>query len=763
MQRVNIHIRGAVQGVGFRPFVYRIARSLGLTGWVRNAAQGVFIEAEGPNQAVQKFLYHLEFDRPIPAKIYSLKYYITDPAGYKVFKIEQSKETGEKSAWILPDIATCSDCLADIFDPDNRRYLYPFTNCTHCGPRFTIVEHIPYDRSNTTMKKFRMCPVCRKEYKEPSDRRFHAQPNACPACGPYIELSDAHGKFTASRHKALEQCVVLLQNGQIVAVKGLGGFHLMADAANENAVQLLRQRKHRDEKPFAVMMNAPDAERCCRIGLLEKSALHSPEAPIVLLKKKQRMSCGLAENIAPHNPWLGVMLPYTPLHHILLRQFGRPLVATSANLSDETICIDNDDALNRLASVADAFLWHNRPIARHADDSIVRVIDDKLVLLRRGRGYAPLPVMMAHSGPLTLALGGHLKNTVCIGSGKLAFPSQHIGDLDTQHSIQTFKQTIYDLRRMYDLQPEFIVHDMHPDYASTRESTDMPGEKIAVQHHFSHILSCMAENNIAPPVLGFAWDGTGFGPDGTIWGGECLNVDESGYSRVGHFRTFSLPGGEAAVKQPWRTAVGLLYEMFDEKIDDFFHLPLFKQQSPGTVNVLLSILQKRVNCPRTSSAGRLFDAVASLLNVKQYNHYEGQAAMMLEHLAWKHQYTHHYPFDLYYDRENALWIMNWQPLLRAILEELTGAAAKERIAAGFHNTLAEIAVAAALKIQQERIALSGGTFQNRYLTERLSMRLKKEGFKVYTHQQIPPNDGGISLGQYYASIYYHKSKEVVCV
>ncbi len=762
VQKAKIHIQGAVQGVGFRPFIYRTARQHGLTGWVANAPDGVYVEVEGLTEKIQQFLCAIDTGKPEPAKIYSLKYHLLDPSGFTDFEIIKSLASGIKSTWILPDIATCPECLAEIFDPQNRRYLYPFTNCTHCGPRFTIIECLPYDRPNTTMKSFEMCPDCLQEYKDPENRRFHAQPNACPACGPHLDLINHNGQVVSSHQKALENTAALLKEGKIVAVKGLGGFHLMAHAGNSEAIRRLRTRKHRDEKPFALMMVSDDAEKYCHISSLEQRALHSPEAPIVLLYKKESNSNAppnrdLAENIAPGNPFLGVMLPYTPLHHILLHLTQHPVVATSGNLSDDTICIDNDDALNRLGNIADFFLVHNRRIFRHADDSIVRIMDNRESVLRRARGYVPFPVMLRNNGAMALAVGGHLKNTVTIGKNGMAFPSQHIGDLDTPHTIATFDKTIKDMSQLYTIKPRFTIHDSHPDYTSAKRCNGLPGKKIAVQHHFAHILSCMAENMLAPPVLGIAWDGTGYGLDRTIWGGEFLNVNEKDFHRIAHLRTFSLLGGEACIKKPYRTAIALLYAVYQEDIDEVFHLSPFQRVRKNEISPLLSMLKKNVNCPLTSSAGRLFDAASSLLNVQHINHYEAQAAMQLEYTAWRSRdVSAVYPFELNFDKQHNTWIIDWEPMIREMIKELEIKKKKSLIAAGFHNTLTEMMVSVAQKVGKERVVLSGGTFQNRYLTERACQRLKQEGFQVYTHQLIPPNDGGISVGQLYALSYHHK-------
>ena len=573
--RLKITIHGAVQGVGFRPFVYRLATNLNLAGWVSNTTQGVFIEVEGDKKTLDQFLLRLQREAPPRAFIQSFEFSFLDFIGFSDFKIRESDSSGAKTVLVLPDIATCQDCLRDIFDPSNRRYLYPFTNCTNCGPRFSIIETLPYDRLNTSMKMFKMCPECQAEYDNPLNRRFHAQPNACTACGPQLELWDNEGKVLSSQHNALIQAVDGIRAGKIVAIKGLGGFHLIVDARNDDAVQRLRDRKHREEKPFALMYPTLDAIKLdCQVNELEERLLFSPESPIVLLSRKQsaisnqqsdsnrqqlktsNQQLSVTNSIAPNNPYLGVMLPYTPLHYILMKELGFPIVATSGNLSDEPICTNEHEAVNRLRDIADMFLVHNRHIVRHVDDSIVRVMMERELVLRRARGYAPLPIQIrARCDAPLLAVGAHLKNTIALASNDNIFISQHIGDLETRESLDAFHNVISDFKTLYETKPTKIICDLHPDYLSSKfaRSTDIP--LIEIQHHYAHIASCMAENQLEGDVLGVSWDGTGYGPDGTIWGGEFLSTTQTSFTRVATFRPFRLPGGEIAIKEPRRTAL----------------------------------------------------------------------------------------------------------------------------------------------------------------------------------------------------------------
>ncbi len=752
MERARVEIRGAVQGVGFRPFVYRLATELSLRGWVSNSSQGVLLEVEGPEPQLRNFLTRLTTEIPAQAVIQSCESIRLDPVGYETFEIRESEDSGGKTALILPDLATCADCLREIFDPADRRFGYSFTNCTNCGPRFSIIEALPYDRAKTSMKKFTMCADCEREYRDPLDRRFHAEPIACPHCGPQLQLWDSSGEIVAQTGVALRQAADEIRAGKIVALKGIGGFQLLVDARRDEAVQRLRERKHREEKPFAVMFPSLESVRaCCAVSRLEEQLLLSPEAPIVLL-----MHCGvarageapalqLASSIAPGNPNLGVMLPCTPLQHLLLHSLGRPVVATSGNVSDEPICIDEHDALARLRGLADYFLVHDRPIVRHMDDSIVRVMAGREMLLRRARGYAPLPVPLRHPARSILALGAHLKNTVAVSVGANVFVSQHIGDLETPQAHAAFVKSAADLPRLYETTPELIACDLHPDYLSSKHAAHFSVPVRAVQHHWAHIAACMAENELIGPLLGVSWDGTGDGGDGTIWGGEFLAVNESGFTRAAHLRQFRLPGGEAAVKEPRRSKLGLLYEIFGEKLwqqDD-----LLAGFTNGELALLRQMLEKSVHAPVTSSAGRLFDAVAALIGLRQRASFEGQAAMALEFAvqAGSHEA---YSFAL---RSGTPLVVDWRPMILEMIEDVRSHEMPSVISAKFHNTLAEIIVSIAYRIGERRVVLSGGCFQNRYLTERTIARLSAEGFQPYWHQRIPPNDGGISLGQIFAA------------
>lgn len=775
--RARIIVRGAVQGVGFRPFVYRLANELQLAGWVSNSAQGVVIEIEGAQALVRECLVRLEKEKPPLASVYSLESSFLDELGYSGFEIRESADTGEKTAIVLPDIATCADCLREIFDPNNRRFRYPFTNCTNCGPRFSIIEALPYDRANTSMKKFAMCSDCEREYRDPIDRRFHAQPNACPRCGPQLQLWDDSGTIVSERDEALRGGAEAVRAGKILALKGIGGFQLIVDAGNEAVVARLRERKHREEKPFALMFPSLDSvKNFCDVSELEERLLLSPESPIVLLRARSE----IAPSVAPRNPNLGAMLPYTPLHHLLMRELNAPIVATSGNLSDEPICIDERDALERLRGIADCFLVHDRPIVRHVDDSITRVMSGRELVLRRARGYAPLPIRLKTEFRSTLAVGAHLKNAVALSIGKNVFVSQHIGDLETEQAYRAFKSATKDLPRLYDVKPEIIACDMHPEYLSTKYALGLgsagcqpaafgslpdasaqedsrqaaangrlaaraPQTLVRVQHHWAHIAACMAENEIEAPALGVAWDGTGFGLDETIWGGEFLLANGASFTRVAHLRQFRLPGGEAAIKQPRRVALGLLHEIFGDEL--WLRHDLLTAFSQNETSLLRQLLEKQINAPLTSSAGRLFDAVASIIGLRQRTNFEGQAAMELE-FSLRSQSDDAYHFEL---RDGSPTVVDWQPAIMELLNDLKANVPVEFISAKFHNMLAETIVAVARKIGEPKVVLSGGCFQNRYLTERTIDRLRAENFRPYWHQRVPPNDGGIALGQIVAA------------
>ena len=830
--RLKLTVRGAVQGVGFRPFVFRLATGLGLAGWVNNSPQGVFIEAEGPRAELEKFLLRLEIEKPPRSFIQSLEASWLDPAGYTAFEIRPSETGGNKTALVLPDIATCPDCLREIFDPKNRRHRYPFTNCTNCGPRFSIIESLPYDRANTSMKAFTMCPQCRAEYDDPRDRRFHAQPNACPVCGPWLELwkgsrvcENAESPRSHERgYGALLAAAKAIREGKIVAVKGLGGFHLMTDARNDKAVRLLRERKQREEKPFALMFPSLESVKAeCEVSPLEERLLRSPESPIVLLRQIRNPKSEIRNSCAPGNPYLGAMLPYTPLHHLLMAELGFPVVATSGNLSDEPICTDEREALERLGGIADVFLVHNRPIVRHVDDSIVRVMLDRELVLRRARGYAPLPITIGGASSasphnqgvaelrppkIILAVGAHLKNAVALSVGNQVFISQHIGDLETEQAHSAFRRVIADFEKLYEVRPQIIAADLHPDYLSTkfalerrppaRHESENTGDQPAVpeagapivmqvQHHIAHVLSCMAENEIAPPALGVSWDGTGYGLDGTVWGGEFFLVTNESIERIAHLRPFRLPGGDKAVKEPRRTALGLLYEISGDAIFERTGAAPVAAFSAPELATLKTMLAKKLNSPVTTSMGRLFDAVASLINLRQQIRFEGQAAMELEFALDGVETEQRYELPLVKSAEQSRTgvppvrrapqceqtkettsvslcstgagetpallslVLDWSPMIEAILADVKNGIPVATISARFHNALAESIVAVAKHAGQNRVVLSGGCFQNRYLTERAVRRLQAEGFRPYWHQRVPPNDGGIALGQVVAA------------
>ena len=758
---MTLKVRGAVQGVGFRPYVHRLATELGLAGWINNSPQGVSIEVEGPPRQLETFLLRLEPEKPPRSSIQKVEFSLLDAAGYNRFEILPSAVGGPKTTLVLPDSATCPDCLSEILDPANRRHQYPFTNCTHCGPRFSIIESLPYDRAGTTMKQFRMCPQCQAEYDDPRDRRFHAQHNACPVCGPRLELWNRAGEAVFGGHEALLAAAQALRRGMIVAVKDLGGFHLLVDARQEPAVRRLRARKQREEKPFALMFpNLESVRGHCEVSPLEAGLLISAEAPIVLLRRRPAPAMNgagpLAPGIAPGNPNLGVLLPANPLQHLLMAELKFPVIATSGNLSDEPICTEEQEALERLGDIADLFLVHNRPIVRHVDDSIVRVMLDREMILRRARGYAPLPVSLgariaAADLPPILAVGAHLKNSVALAVGGEAFLSQHIGDLETEPAGRAFRQVIADFAKLYEARVETVVADLHPDYLSTQYAEKQNYVRhTGVQHHVAHVLSCLTENETALPALGISWDGTGYGLDGTIWGGEFFHVTEDNCERVAYLRPFPLPGGDKAVQEPRRAAAGLLWEMSGDAIfaqTDLRPLATFSKKERAA---LKTILRNQINTPLTSSAGRLFDAVGSLTGLRHRTHFEGQTAMELEFRLEGSETDEAYRFPLIY--RNFSLMLDWAPMVTGILEDLACGVSTGVISAKFHNALAEGMVAVAQSCGLPRVALSGGCFQNRYLTERVVRRLRAENFEPCWHRRVPPNDGGIALGQIAAAL-----------
>lgn len=745
-QRLHLSIRGAVQGVGFRPFVYRLAKELDLLGWVINSSQGVIVEVEGTETKLEQFLSRVRTEKPSHAYIQSFESSFLDPVGFELFEIKVSDGKGEKTVLVLPDLATCPECLKEILDPKNRRYLYPFTNCTNCGPRFSIIHSLPYDRPNTSMRGFTMCKLCKEEYENPDDRRFHAQPNACSECGPVLRCWNSDGDEVALGHEAMLTAVNELKLGKIVAVKGLGGFHLVVDAGNTEAVNQLRRRKRRNEKPLALMFQSLEQVRkVCELTTPEERLISSTESPIVLVERKaENPLLKISDSVAPRNPTLGVMLPYTPLHHILLSIVDFPIVATSGNISDEPICIDEHEALIRLKDIADFFLVHNRPIVRHVDDSVARIILGREMIIRRSRGYAPLPVALKSEYLPILAVGAHQKNTIALSIKENAILSQHIGDLETHESSEAFLDSIDSLQELYDCQPESVICDMHPDYLSTKYALKQTIPVKYVQHHFAHIGSCMAENQVDPPLLGVAWDGTGYGLDGTVWGGEFIKVTENTFERLLGFRSFRLPGGSQAIKEPRRAALGILFEIFGVDLFEKTDLKVLNAFQPAELKIIRKMLISDFNSPVTSSAGRLFDAVAAIIGLQQMVSFEGQAAMEMEFAASEILSQEIYPFEI----EGQV---DWQPMIGEILTDLDKKENSSFISLKFHNTMAEIILAVAKLMGEEKVVLSGGCFQNKYLSERSIRKLQDNGFRPYWHQRVPPNDGGIALGQLFVA------------
>jgi hydrogenase maturation protein HypF len=748
-ERLQLRLRGAVQGVGFRPFVYRLARALDLAGFVENSPQGVTIEIEGETQRIQAFERRLRAEAPPRAEIRGLESETLASLGSTRFEIRSSDRSGPRTALILPDGAVCRDCLAEVWDRADRRHRYPFTNCTACGPRYSIILDLPYDRGRTTMARFTMCARCRSEYEDPGDRRFHAEPNACPECGPHLELWNAAGRVIATRDDALLAAATAVREGRTVAVKGLGGFHLLVDARDEEAVRRLRARKRREAKPLAVMVpSLAFAREECDMTAGEERLLLSAEAPIVLLRPRRR---SLAPSVASDTPCLGLFLPYTPLHHLLLAELGFPVVATSGNLSDEPICTDEHEAVERLAGIADMFLVHDRPIARAVDDSVARIVGDRPMLLRRARGYAPFPVARASELPPILAVGSHLKNTVAVSVGSEVFLSPHVGDLDTEPAYAAFRETVDTLLRLYQVRPEAVACDAHPDYVSTQYARRSGTSVVPVQHHHAHVLAAMADHALAPPVLGFAWDGSGYGGDGTVWGGETLLVGEHGFERLAWLRPFPLPGGEKAVREPRRSALGALYALEGDALfedESWRRLGLFTEEE---ATVLRSMLERGLNSPLASSAGRLFDAAAALAGLHPVAAFEGQAAMALEAALGGFEGDERYPFLVEADRGGRGLVLDWGPMLRGLRDDVVSGAETGRISLRFHNTLAEMIAATAVRCGAERVVLTGGCFQNRYLTERTAERLRASRIDACWHERIPPNDGGIAVGQVLAA------------
>jgi hydrogenase maturation protein HypF len=796
--RLAISVRGVVQGVGFRPFVYNSARAKGLCGWVLNEADSVHMEVQGERAALDEFVESLRNAHPPQARIdqIEVREVPCEKDSQATFEIRASIENAAPGPSVPADLAVCAQCLAEIRDPQQRRYRYPFTNCTNCGPRWSIIEQLPYDRSRTSMAGFMMCPDCRAEYENPADRRFHAQPIACPKCGPHLELIDGAGNYIARGEEAISLAAAMVLENCVLAIKGLGGFQLVVDATSAEAVARLRERKHRPDRPFALMISTlEEVRRECEVSEDEAKMLVSHRAPIVLLKKlkpslanNNKNNSTIVEDVAPGNPYLGVMLPYTPLHCLLMEAIGRPVVCTSGNLSEDPMAICAEDAIERLGSIADVILIHDRPIVRPVDDSIIRFGPCGFQVMRRARGFAPLPIRLKIAAPAILAVGGHLKNTValCLGSRvhemhqktdntvrctlgsrvhemhqetdkavRCTHPTAqvvmtpHIGDLDNILSVEVFQRAIEDLVNFFAVKPEVVVCDLHPDYASTREAESLAArwgaQLVRVQHHHAHAAAAMAEHDLEGPVLALAWDGTGYGSDGTVWGGEALRCDGPEFSRAAHLRTFSLPGADQAMHEPRRSALGLLYEFLGDEAGRFAGI-WFKE---AETTAIMRMLERHINCPRTSSMGRLFDAVAVLCGLPKITTFEGQAAMALEFAADKSEPSA-YQIPLRYD-ENQVLIADWEPMFRVILADLVRKLPVGIISARFHNALADLALDIASSVKLNRVVLSGGCFQNALLTERVYNRLHKAGFSVYLHKEVPPGDGGIALGQIYVA------------
>lgn len=797
--RRQIQVSGIVQGVGFRPYIYRLAAERQLAGTIRNTSSGVTIEIQGLRQAVDDFLSCLPRQAPPLARITNVSSSDLPCNGDVEFRIIASHAEETVRTLISPDVATCADCQREMLDPHDRRYRYPFINCTNCGPRFTIVHDIPYDRPRTSMAKFKMCAACLVEYDNPLDRRFHAQPNACWDCGPQLELWNNAGQNLASRDPVAD-VISALHGGRTVAIKGLGGFHLATDATNASAVALLRERKRRVGKPFAIMVpNVEAAGDVCEITDPEKVALQSIERPIVLLRGAYNRKWTIAADVAPGNNYLGVFLPYTPIHHLLFAEGTfKALVMTSGNLSEEPIAIANDEAVQRLCGLADLFLMHHRDVLLRCDDSVVRILSAQtpplpqskasnrrhrregaevtqksltgkstVQQLRRSRGFVPVPVFLKEEVLPILAVGGELKNTICLTKANYAFLSQHVGDLENLETYKFFEEAIAHLEKVLEIRPELIAYDLHPDYFSTKWALQKNGMPvIGVQHHHAHIASCMAENHLDGKVIGFALDGTGFGTDGNIWGGEVLIASYKDFERAAHFEYVPIPGGAAAIHEPWRMAVSYLAHHFGQKFRKL-NLPFLEEVPASKLDVLLQALHRRINSPLTSSCGRLFDAVAAIVGIRNQISYEAQAAIELEMaIATDNQHS-----DDAYElvalaknkKENSnqdeshCTIISTRVMFEQVIEDVAQNRHVAEISRKFHNGLVNIFVQIAENLRDQttlnRVCLSGGTFNNLYLTTQLVSRLGSAGFEVFTQNEVPAGDGGLSLGQAMVAAY----------
>lgn len=750
--RTKILVRGIVQGVGFRPYIFSLASERALKGQVFNNTVGVVIDIEGDSSAIEQFVDQIKLNPPPLSEIESVERSENlAPLNYKDFRIAESESVSERFVPISADTSTCKDCLRELFDTKDRRYRYPFINCTNCGPRFTIIENIPYDRARTTMRDFEMCKKCRAEYEDPLDRRFHAEPTACPACGPQASLTDSQLREIlidpGNREDVISRARKLMLDGSILAIKGLGGFHLACDATNTEAVERLRKRKYREEKPFALMAGSVDVIReYCLVSQAEESLLLSDRRPIVLLTR--RLDSVIPSAVAPGVGTFGFMLPYTPLHYLLLERLDRPLVMTSGNLSDEPICYSDQDANDRLSAIADHFLLHNRRIHMRTDDSVTRIFGEREMILRRSRGYAPAPIRTAFKSEREiLCCGAELKNTFCLTRSHHAFVSHHIGDLENFETLRSFTEGVEHYKRLFNLSPEILAHDLHPEYLSTKYALacEKIETKIAIQHHHAHIASCMADNMIEGEVIGVAMDGLGFGSDGRFWGGEFFIADFADAERIAHLDYIPMPGGAKAIREPWRMAAAYLQRtMGDEFLN--LNLPFARNLDRHAWKTLRSMIATQTNSPETSSMGRLFDALSALLGLRGMINYEGQAAIEMEAIA-DHNISDGYEFEM----TCAGKVIKAEAIIRRAVDDLLNGCHPSTVAARFHLGVVEMIASTARRVREthrlNRVALSGGVFQNMFLLERVCHRLRLDGFDVFTHSRVPANDGGISLGQ----------------
>ena len=745
--RKRLELDGLVQGVGFRPFVAALAKRYDVNGWAANASNGMILELEAVPGNIRRFITGLNEQKPSLAHIESIQITELRPEYSTRFELRKSLMDGPQSVYAAPDIAVCTACLDECFDSSNRRFRYPFISCSHCGPRFSIVMALPYDRARTSMRDFILCKACLREYESFSDRRYHAQTNACWDCGPQLELWNAKGSIIARQDQALVKAVAALNAGQVLALKGIGGYQLLVNANDQQAVLKLRKRKRRPDKPFAVMCADIDGVgRICRYSTEERVALVSPVAPIVLLRHKKPGSA-LAESVAPGNVGLGVMLANSPLHHIILHDFGGPVVATSANVNGEPICTDEINVLDKLYGIADLFLVHNRTIQRPLDDSLVSIVAGTLLVHRRARGYVPSPIKINQCVSESLAVGGHLKSTVAVAKNQHVVMSQYLGDLVSDASLDGFFKTIKDLQTLFAIRPGIVAKDWHPDYNSNDYLAPSGTISVGIQHHYAHVLACMAEHGVEAPVLGVAWDGFGLGLDNCLWGGEFLRIEQLGFQRWATLRDFHVCGGAKVATEPRRSALAFICEIFgDDALEDSNLAPLraFKSKQ---LSILFKAQQRRINTSTTSSVGRLFDAVASLLDLCQISTFEAQAAIYLEHLAYDSDEEGAYPYKYIQSGQQSITYLDWEPMLRMIIKECRSGVKNADISRKFHNTLVEMLINTADRAGVSKVILSGGSFQNRYLLERCIGKLRENGYTPYWPQRIPSNDSGLALGQ----------------